>query len=287
MKEIFLTLIVFISVLTVFLIYNQTLIDLSRKNYFKIIKLNSDPLIFTTNSQLSSSSSIISTIQVINKTEEKIEPSPVKYALLSSNIDDTNNLFYIFYLPFTAQAWRTVGYEPVVLLVTSQKNNLTRYALKTIEYLNLLNVKLVYIDCDPDYQVITSMVGRLFVGVLDEEIVKEQDFVITSDADLIPLQKSYYEANINNTEIKVWNAFCCGNFDFKGKSIAMYPIGHIGMRKYQWKEMMQLNDSTKLTTKSVIEVIKRFFDDSVVKKIAISAEEMPLGIWIRLLLELV
>ena len=121
---------------------------------------------------------------------------------------------------------------------------------------------------EPGLEVITSLVSRLFGSLLDESIVGETDFIITSDTDLYPIDSNYY---LNDTaldkdeSIFLWNAFCCGNFKFGNRSYTMYPIGHIGMKKKYWRSVMSLDDEpedTQLTSSFILKYLKRFYNGS-------------------------
>jgi len=109
----------------------------------------------------------------------------------------------------------------------------------------------------------TAMLSRLFVGLLPANLASENDFIITSDSDLYPVNNNFYNT-INNDALKVWNANCCGIFKHENKSYQMYPISYIGMRKWQWFDVMKLNhDNYKLNGKSILKKISESFNKTV------------------------
>ena len=166
--------------------------------------------------------------------------TPRRFAIISSNLFSESD--YMFNLPFVALAWRRLGIEPIVLLVKSNITKPKELTNKTIEYLNKFRVKTVYVQSPDNYDVTVGMLSRLFAGLLPRSMVKDQDFVLTTDSDLIPIDKNYYSID-NSNHIRAWNAFCCEPFTFENKEYNMYPLSHIGMRKYQWSEMMMVNSS--------------------------------------------
>ncbi|CAF0762906.1 unnamed protein product [Brachionus calyciflorus] len=191
------------------------------------------------------------------------------YVLLATNIDEENKLFYFFYLPIVVESWRRLGFEPVILVISSKEDNLddlknVKNATRiTLKYLKKLNTSLVLVKSEKKFGVMTSMISRLFVGAID--FLKDEDFIITSDSDLIPIKKSYYEIN-DREAVCVWNAFCCGQFKHLNRTFNMYPMGHIGMKKKHWRGVIELNSTLEINTKAVADLLRASFDQSVVKE---------------------
>ena len=167
-----------------------------------------------------------------------LRETPRKFSVISASLFSES--YHMFNLPFVALAWRRIGIEPIILLVKSNSTKPSELTNKTIEYLNKFKIKIVDIQSPDGYDVTVGMLSRLFVGLLPQSIVKENDFILTSDADLIPINKNYYAID-NSNHIRAWDAFCCEPFMFEKKNYNMYPLSHIGMKKYQWSEVMTLN----------------------------------------------
>lgn len=187
-----------------------------------------------------------------------------KYVALSVNLNSfaTN---YIFNLPYVTLAWRRVGYEPIVLLINSSNVKSNPLSNKCLEYLNKFNIKIVNVEAPANYEILVGMLSRLFIGLLPD-FVQDNDFIITSDIDLIPINKDFYNI-LNKNDLVVWNAYCCGVFRYKNLDYTMYPLSYIGMRKFQWKEVMNLT-LTKyvLNGEFIIEKITELFDKNVYVK---------------------
>lgn len=184
---------------------------------------------------------------------------PRKYAVISVNLIIKNS-YYFFNLPMISVAWRRIGFEPVVLIIYSNLNQANKLANKTIEYLNSFNVRLVYVKAPPGYETTISMLSRLYVGLLPN--VAENDFLITTDSDLYPIRKSYYDYMDENA-LKVWNAYCCEKFIYENEYYEMYPISHIGMKKWQWREVMNLNERDELDGETIIKRISLKFNEKI------------------------
>lgn len=165
-----------------------------------------------------------------------------KYVLLSANIETNNN--YMFNIPMVCLSWRRLNYEPIVLIVYSDLSNINVLTNKTIEYLDLFNIKKILIKSPNQYDLLIGMLSRLFAGSLPDSLISKNDFIITSDSDLYPISSTYF--NIENSDsIVVWNGFCCGTFKYENKNYEVYPISSIGMKKWQWQQVMKVN-STKV-----------------------------------------
>lgn len=117
---------------------------------------------------------------------EKIDNS--SYVIVSTNIDLEND-FYLFFLPITSLCWRRVGYEPIVVLVVKNKVSLNGQPNKIVEYLKLLNIYYLIIETAINNDKIIGMTARLFSALIPNDIIKDEDFVITSDTDLFPIKK--------------------------------------------------------------------------------------------------
>ncbi|RNA21662.1 hypothetical protein BpHYR1_032652 [Brachionus plicatilis] len=203
------------------------------------------------------------------KSSMKDSVMPDKYVLLAANIDEKFQAYYFFYLPFITMAWSRLGFQPIVLLVTTKDGDLNNFnnqngpAMATVKYLIDLGATLKLVKSDEGYDLMTSLICRMFVGALD--FLGEEDYVITSDSDLIPIMPEYYETE-DTDGITAWNSECCGRFTYKNRSYQMYPMGHIGMKKKHWKGVMNLASDTEINSKAIAGLISDFFSQKYVKK---------------------
>lgn len=186
-----------------------------------------------------------------------------KYVVISSTIEYFKD-YYMFYLPIVSQAWRRLNFEPIILIASESLNNTNGLANIALNYLNLYNVTVVHVSTLLNYEVITGMISRLFCGLLPDNLVGEDDFIITSDSDLFPISKKYYQFDSSRT-IKIWDSGSCNDFEFNGTKYKMYAMAHIGMRKKQWREVMQLDKKEKLNGETILKMIKKVYGDSFIK----------------------
>lgn len=206
---------------------------------------------------------------IFNNNKHQIDPNSIytgkKFVVISSTLEYLKD-HYMFHLPMTAQSWRRLNFEPIVFVV-KPKNETNKLALTVLKYLKLLNINVVEVSTVENYEVIIGMVSRLFVGLSSDYLIKDDDMILTSDTDLFPLNKNYFSFDSSNS-IKLWNSDCCDNFSYNNKSYRMYTMLNIGMRKKQWREVMQLDNQNelKIDGESVIKLIRNMFGDWYIQK---------------------
>jgi hypothetical protein len=183
--------------------------------------------------------------------------TPKKYTILSCSISGVfREQQYCFFLPITILTWKRIGYDCIVIISVLKDLKINAAHLKAIETIESLGVKPIIVEIKHDNSAMVrmfSMVSRLFSGAID--VLNDDDFVLTSDSDLIPIKNStYHFESLDN--INIINAFCCGNFLFKNKTYNMYPIGHIGMKKKYWRDVMKLDQDFKFNGGSVLDHLR-------------------------------
>ena len=218
------------------------------------------------------------------------------YVAISTNLQ-TDKEYYIFYLPIVCEAWRRVGYEPILIFVINDLNNtqinlnssiqlndfdvgknenkvltakLNSLQLKVVEQLQELNVKIYYFRSFRNYEVQLGMLARIFIGFVSSKYIQDPNaFIILSDTDLIPIRRSYYRPK--KGAINIWNAFCCGNFTFKEVTYQEYPMSHVGMRKFEWMQLLMFNSrldkfysnrTANINRFSIVKVINDFYGEN-------------------------
>ena len=164
------------------------------------------------------------------------------FVVMSVNLD-SNLDFYLFYLPIICSSWRKlVNFEPIVLGVIDANFKLNQLTNKTIEFLKLINVTVIYVESVPKYEKMTGMLSRLLVGAIDDSIISKNDFVFTTDSDLIPFRKEYFKIDDYESMILL-DAFRFGKFRYKKQFYSMYSMQYIGMKKCLWESVMRLDEN--------------------------------------------
>lgn len=189
-----------------------------------------------------------------------------KFVVISSTLEYFKD-HYMFHLPLTAQSWRRLNFEPIIFVVSKSMNETNKLAQVVLKYLKILNVTVVHIHSVKDYEVIIGMVSRLFCGLLPDNLIKDNEIILTSDTDLFPLSSDYFSLDKTGS-IKLWNIDCCDDFKYNNKIYKMYTMLNIGMTKQQWREVMNLENQNdyRLDGESVLKLIRNLFGEDYIKK---------------------
>lgn len=136
-----------------------------------------------------------------------------KYVVISC--DSTRE--YAFYLPLSAEVWRSVGYEPIVLLIgTDWRTGSLPWTVTTINRLINLSVETHIIDLPPRTTHSTAaQLARLFaaaeLGLAQKQADEDHIYVLVVDVDAWPLDPAHYTTHRDwSRRVHLYNAFCCG-----------------------------------------------------------------------------
>ena len=181
-----------------------------------------------------------------------------KYAVFSAAFGTKNALNYAFDLPLTALAWKRIGYESLVVLVGSiQQWKSSELFDQVLSYLRQKASVVIFLEAEPQNAVMLSQVLRLFVSSFIPELSNlgvDDVYLVTSDADLWPLQKEYYDLTSNKSILST-NSDCCGSFKHNDEAYKMLPMANIGMNVNTW---LNVTKRFKLSPRSVDEVLEYF-----------------------------
>jgi len=176
-----------------------------------------------------------------------IDPSKLKrgnFVVMAAN----TVVKYCFYIPVSALIWKErYGYEGIILLIGEEQKWKSEPHLQIIlKYLNIFGVPYVYILDTPDtYSTSLSQLARIFAAYLPGLDITDDSFIITSDSDLWPIDPNLYKITQADKEILLLNSACCGGFTFGSKYYTMFPMGHIGMSKKTWIEVMNISEEKR------------------------------------------
>jgi hypothetical protein len=164
------------------------------------------------------------------------------------------------YIPICAIAWRRIGYEPLVLIVNNPKATVSQVANKTIEYLNRFGVRIVYVPAPLDNMDQLGQLARLYSGALPDDVIKDEDYILTTDSDMIPVSSTFFN-QYNTKAINILNAFGVNRFvEHKGEKYDMVPMMFIGMRKWQWREVMRIPKDMALNGENIMSSLMKIND---------------------------
>ena len=168
---------------------------------------------------------------LLGKTPKRIKPTrpPLppsqnrRFAVFACSIHESLAA-YTFYTPITAASWQRVGYDAVVVFVGdfTKQNVITPRLNLSRNYLKHVGAHIVDLQCNESYAIKLSQLVRVFSGFLPDDIVEDNDNVLTGDSDLMPLKPSEYQPTAG-TDGFIFNAFCCGQFQRRNRAYTMYP----------------------------------------------------------------
>jgi len=95
--------------------------------------------------------------------------------------------------------------------------------------------RLVFIRSVPLYEATTS---RLVIGLaaaIGDDLIGEEDFVMTSRPSLYPVGFEYFNRKLGD-DIVAWE---CSDEEFSHDLKNYSRLGEVGMKKWQWREVMK------------------------------------------------
>ena len=182
-----------------------------------------------------------------------------KYALMSTSLVDRSLFFYIAYLPAVCLAWRRLNYEPFIIFVKNQTVPVNAIGAKTIQYLKFLKVNFMFLDAQLGYENHIGMLTRLFAGLIPSTYIHDEDFILLTDTDMVPIQSNYFSDFLANTsEIILRNENYIGEVQHNNETLPMLSMCYIGMKKQLWKAVMKLKGSDILSSELIFNKINEF-----------------------------
>jgi hypothetical protein len=179
---------------------------------------------------ISSSSDNYTVYSLLNKDNRPKIKKPLlppyqnrRFAIFACSIHATP-LAYTFYTPITAASWQRIGYNVIVVFVGdfTKSNVMTPRLNLSRNYLKHVGAHIVDLQCNESYSIKLSQLVRVFSGFLPDNIVEDEDNILTGDSDLMPLKGNEYKPT-PGTHGFIFNAFCCGSFQRRGRSYTMFP----------------------------------------------------------------
>jgi len=156
-----------------------------------------------------------------------------KKAVISTNED----LAYAFFLPIVFKAWIKIGYHPVCVIVGSVSN----WSLSTGKYYTIFKNALeaggdlVFLDVSKNKLKLyessaVAQVSRLCPFCLPFDL---ETYYLSSDADMIPVNKIWFEQQDFNKDIHLFYA--------NGYNHARYAMCYIGAKGHVWNKIVNKN----------------------------------------------
>jgi len=175
---------------------------------------------------------------------KKKKPPPNLYAVFCSNTPNGESYRsndYAFLLPLTALAWERIGFRSIVIIAGYRCEWDNDPALSLIlAFLEARKATVIFIPSPIESRAMLSQTARIFAHNLPGFPAKDDDYVITSDADLWPIHREHYTPRPSR-ELVLVHSGCCGTFQWNGTNYRMYPMSNIGATVSVWKDIIDYN----------------------------------------------
>ena len=172
------------------------------------------------------------------------KPAPNLYAVFCSNTPNGESYRsndYAFLLPLTALAWERIGFRSIVIIAGYRCEWDNDPALSLIlSFLEARKATVIFIASPVENRAMLSQTARIFAHNLPGFPAKDNDYVITSDADLWPIHREHYTPRPSR-ELVLVHSGCCGTFQWNGTNYRMYPMSNIGATVSAWKDIINYN----------------------------------------------
>jgi len=168
-------------------------------------------------------------IQSIHHSSNTIEKNFAVFGCATPSKGATHRGFdYAFYLPLTVLAWRRIGFESIIHIIGREdewkKHPVLNYVLDSLKK---LKTSVTFLDAKEGNRMMMAQTSRIFIANMKSYPGRDNDYIITSDADLWPIRRSHYLMR-ENKSLHLVHSNCCGNFIHANQSYRMIPMGNTG-----------------------------------------------------------
>jgi len=178
--------------------------------------------------------------------DEKLFP---RYAVISiaasAQPDDYN-----FLVPFTVAAWKMIGWSTIIIVVGT-RDECDHFVSSLEDVLRVIdtNSSFIFIESSPAQKVTVSQIARLYVATATW--IGPEDVILTTDVDLLPVDRDTYDKIALSKSLTILNANCCGEFQHNSVQIPMQPMSNIVGTKRDWLLLMNISESVQLNVSHI------------------------------------
>jgi hypothetical protein len=209
----------------------------------------------------------------IYKESKRVEP--VKYVVFCTstpNGESHRSYDYAYNLPLTALAWERIGFKSIVPIIGSRCEWENDPALRLIlSRLEERRGTAIFVNSPLEYRTALSQTARIFVTNMKQFPGTDNDYLITSDADLWPLRKEHFIPR-HKKDIVLIHWRCCGEFKMNNKSYSMYPMSNIGASVFTWRQIMNDNHTIAYDYQSILDYLVGVFGEKARTPVVVGEE---------------
>jgi len=159
---------------------------------------------------------------------------PRRYAIIASDV----NLNYAFYLPFVCEAWKALGFKPVLLL--SEEHDWVdapaqRFALKQCQG----RADVIFVRGVDGFRTSTVMQTCRLLAAADK-MFDDACYLVTTDVDMIPLSEELFAPANDAFAVHIYSADAYRPLN-EGLP-PKFPMCYLGANASTWREVMGIGD---------------------------------------------
>lgn len=160
------------------------------------------------------------------------------------------SLSYYAYLPIVVKAWKLCGFNSIVFLVY---NKISKNMIYLRSVLRLLGSEVIYLKLNNTLSLhYASKLARIY-GFEVNKKTKNCDYMILSDADMIPISKTYF-SDMKNGKLTI-KSFGPNGYGF-GNNSGRWAMCYMIANKYIWKDILKYdinyNESIEIIVSKLI-----------------------------------
>lgn len=180
-----------------------------------------------------------------------------KYVVLATN----TNMDYCYYAPIVAHMWHTIGYEPIVNVLGDKTEWDQPCRLRYIYDNICASARIIALQRIPGLKDTTVVqVSRLFIAA---EPFDENDYILTSDVDMLPLDRKWFTSQDFNYDVN-----CFGGDAYPDDGL---PMCYNGAKVNEWRMIMNIlvscnNINAAMKTALTAGEDDWFYDEILLKK---------------------
>lgn len=156
--------------------------------------------------------------------------------IVSSSADN----IYGFFVPILGRLWRDlIGYKPLFILFKDEdewtRSPDTAFILKMLKD---DGHEIIFIKPVDGYRTSTVMqLSRVLAAAVPS--IKDEDYLLTTDADMLPLNRTYFYQQDPNYRFHIFSADAYTDIA-SGRPAPKYPMCYLGAKAQDWKSVMNI-----------------------------------------------
>jgi hypothetical protein len=142
-------------------------------------------------------------------------------------------------MPIVSMLWKRLGYEPIAVLLGDEQKWNSHQANKFVLQETRKHARVQFIHGIPGYKDSTIVqTCRVIASAIPW--LTDDDYILTSDVDMLPLSKKFFEKQDWNKDFHIFSADAYADIT-KGLKPPKFPICYLGAKVGLWRSVMKIN----------------------------------------------